>query len=398
MIYKISRKIFTTITILLLTIAAIPTKADNTQVSLLTCSPGEEVYELFGHTALRYTDNERGTDVVFNYGYFSFNAPNFVWRFILGETDYMVGVVDYDTFIAEYRHRGSGVTEQVIPLDSLQKAQLFKVLVTNCQIKNRVYRYNYFYNNCTTKIRDRIWEQLAGTDSITYTNPMPATTIREALAQYTGVQPWSEFGINLLLGADVDAPATREVLQFLPCFLMNDLAAAQITDENGTRAYVSEQNELLLPQKHEKSLNHLTPFNCALLLLLFTMIIMLCEVRSHKLFWGYDVLLMTAQGAAGVILLFMATCSQHPAVNNNYLLIWLNPLPLLLIPLHIYYAMKHKHPVYMWVQIIMVIAFIASAPFVPQCYPAPIFIFAFTILVRSIFHLYRERICELSLY
>ncbi len=376
----------------------LPARADETQVSLLTCSPGEEVYELFGHTALRYTDSENDIDVVFGYGYFSFSTPNFAWRFILGETDYMVGAVDYQSFIEEYRHRGSGVTEQVIRLDSLQKQRLFKELVTNCQITNRTYRYNYFYNNCTTKIRDKILEQLGGANNVLYNNLPKAATIREALEQHTHIQPWNEFGINLLLGADIDAPATREVLQFLPGYLMNDLATAQVTNEVGSYPLVSEQKELLQPVEKAKTPNHLTPFNCALLLLLFTMIIMLCEVRSHKIFWGYDILLMAAQGLAGTILLFMATCSLHPAVDNNYLLIWLNPVPLLLIPVHIYYAIKHKCPTFMWIQVAMVVAFIASAPFVPQHYPAPIFIFAAATLVRSIFHIYRERICELSLY
>ena len=375
--------------------ALLPARAGEARVSLLTCSPGEEVYELFGHTALRYTSDK--SDIVFGYGYFSFNTPNFAWRFILGETDYMAGAVDYNSFIQEYRLRGAGVTEQVIPLDSLQKEQLLRALVTNCKIENRVYRYNYFYNNCTTKIRDILTEHI-GAGNIVYDAPLQAATIREALAAHTAVQPWNEFGINLLLGADIDAPATREVLQFLPAYLMNDFANAQIRGEAGSHPLVSEQNELLQPVEKRKTPNHLTPFNCALLLLLFTMIVMLCEVRSHRIFWGYDILLMGAQGLAGTLLLFMATCSLHPAVGNNYLLIWLNPLPLLLLPLHIYCAIKHKHPTFMWIQVAMVVAFIASAPFVPQHYPAPIFIFSTAILVRSIFHIYRERICELSLY
>lgn len=375
--------------------ALLPARADEARVSLLTCSPGEEVYELFGHTALRYTDDK--SDIVFGYGYFSFNTPNFVWRFILGETDYMAGAVDYSSFIEEYRLRGAGVTEQIIPLDSLQKEQLLRALITNCRMENRVYRYNYFYNNCTTKIRDILTKHI-GAGNIEYNAPLQAATIREALAAHTAVQPWSEFGINLLLGADIDAPATSDVLQFLPAYLMNDFATAQITKEAGSHPLVSEQNELLQPVEKAKTPNHLTPFNCALLLLLFTMIIMLCEVRSHKIFWGYDILLMGAQGLAGTLLLFMATCSQHPAVGNNFLLIWLNPLPLLLLPLHIYCAIKHKHPTFMWIQVAMVVAFIISAPFVPQHYPAPIFIFSASILVRSIFHIYRERICELSLY
>ncbi len=369
-----------------------PAKADSTQFSLLTCSPGEEVYELFGHTALRYTNREKELDIVFGYGYFSFSTPNFVGRFILGETDYLVGVVNYRDFIADYTLRGSGVTEQIIQMDSLQKQALFDTLVENCRPQNRVYRYNFLYNNCTTKVRDKILEQFAG--NITYTNEARATTLREAIAQYTASQPWTAFGINLLLGADVDKPASRDTLQFLPHNLMNDLATVRVCEQS----IVGEPIELLQPVAKERSLNHFTPFNSALLLLLFTMIIMLCEVRSHKIFWGYDILLMTLQGTAGAILLFMALFSQHPAVGNNYLLILLTPLPFILIPPLIYCAIKHKTPHFMWIEAALPIAFIASAPIVPQSYPAPIFIFAITIAIRSLFHIYRQKICDLNIY
>ena len=376
---------------LLLTLIAQPMKADNSRVSLLTCSPGEEVYALFGHTALRYTNPDRGEDIVFNYGIFNFNTPNFVWRFILGETDYIVSATPYPYFLYEYHMRGSGVTEQVLALDSLQKERLYNTLTTNCQPQNRTYRYNYFYNNCTTKVRDKIEEQATITG---YTGNTQAQTIREALSQYTAIQPWTAFGIDLLLGAEVDQPATREVLQFLPQYLKNDLSTANI---NGT-PLVSTTKELLQPQAKEKNLNHFTPFNSALLTLLFTMIIMLCEVRSRKLFWGYDTLMLLIQGVAGVILLFMALFSQHPAVDSNYLLIWINPLPLVLIPIVIYNAVKQKPMTILWVQTAMIITFIITAPFVPQAYPTPIYIFATAYLVRSIFHIYHLKICDLSLY
>ena len=126
---------------------------------------------------------------------------------------------------------------------------------------------------------------------------------------------------------------------------------------------------------------------------------MLCEVRSRKLFWGYDILLMGAQGISGVMLLFMALFSEHPAVGNNYLIILLNPVPLILIPALVYSTIKHKSNFsFMWIEAAIAIIFIASAPFVPQSYPIPVFIFAITTLVRSLFHIYRLRICELSLY
>lgn len=375
--------------------ATLPATADNSRVSLLTCAPGEEIYELFGHTALRYRDSDRGIDIVFGYGYFSFEQPNFVWRFILGETDYLAGAVNYRDFIEEYRERGTGVTEQILQFTPEQKRELRNALFNDCRPQNSTYRYNYFYNNCTTKVRDRIMEQLPDSSSVTFPCDARATTIREAVAQHTASQPWSAFGINLLLGADVDKPATRHTLQFLPAYLMSDFAAAQRAD--GT-PLISEESELLPNTEKEKTLNHFTPFNCALLLLLLTMIIMLCEVRSGKRVWIYDILLMLTQGVAGCLLLFMALFSQHPAVSDNYLIILLNPLPLFLIPFVVICAIKKRETPFMWAEVIIGGLFIATAPFVPQVYPAPVFIIAITIIVRSLFNIYRTRICELNLY
>ena len=117
--------------------------ADSREVSILTCSPGDKVYELFGHTALRVCDPERGVDAVFNYGLFSFDEPGFIWRFVSGETDYLLGVIDFRHFMAEYEARGSGVTEQVLRLDSLQKSNLINALVRNSLPEYRKYRYNF---------------------------------------------------------------------------------------------------------------------------------------------------------------------------------------------------------------------------------------------------------------
>ena len=385
------KKIFITLAFALL--ALLPSRAGEARVSLLTCSPGEEIYELFGHTALRYCDEDRGWDIVFGYGYFSFSQPNFVWRFILGETDYMSGAVDYEDFIEEYRERGAGVTEQQLNLDSLQTAQLLNALLTDCRHPYNVYRYNYFYNNCTTKVRDRILAVPGG--GVTYTNRERNSTLRQAIAQHTAGQPWSALGMDLLLGADIDTPASRDTLQFLPGYLMQDFATARTA--NGTPVVTSEK-QLLQPVTKDKAKNHFTPFNSALLLLLFTMITMLCEVRSRKPVWGCDIVLLLLQGLPGAMLLFMSLFSQHPAVGNNYLLLLLNPLPLLLLPFVLHGAIKKKEMPFMWVEIAMVALFVVTAPFVPQHYPAPIYIFAVTIFARSLFNIYRTRICELNLY
>ena len=180
--------------------------------------------------------------------------------------------------------------------------------------------------------------------------------------------------------------------------LMDDLAVACIVDADGNRLPAVESTNLLLEEnKPLVQRGNFTPFNAALVLLIFTFVVMLCELRSRRTFWGYDLLLMTVQGLAGALLLFMALCSEHPAVDANYVILLLNPIALLLMPVAIYRIIKHLSPVVMWVQVVFVSLFFLSAIAGLQCYPAPLYFCAVAILVRSLFHIYKDRICELNI-
>lgn len=376
---------------------SLPSKADNARFSLVTCSPGDEAYSLFGHTALRYIDDENGVEKVYNYGYFNFNAPNFMWRFILGETDYMVGAVSFRSFLYEYVQRGSSVTEQVLNLTPAQVARLYTLLEENCAPENRIYRYNYFYNNCTTKARDKIIEALGEGYGIEYASDTLGClpTLRETLSAMTFSHPWYSFGIGLLMGSDVDQDATIDELQFIPGNLMRDFADATIVAPDGNRMPALKATNLLVKENRPATVrDNFTPFNASLLLLLFTLIVMLCEVRRKKIFWGYDIFLMLMQGVPGCLLLFMGLCSEHPAVDANYAMLLLNPLALVIVPVMVYRTIKHKSPVMAWVQVTFVILFLLSGLFRVQCYPVPLYICALAVLVRSLFHVYKDRICE----
>lgn len=367
------------------------------KVSVLTCSPGDEVYSIFGHTGLRYADEKKGIDIVFSYGYFDFNTPNFAWRFVLGETDYMVGAVSYDDFIEEYNERGSAVVEQVLELTQEQEHALIDLLVINCLPANRVYRYNYFYNNCTTKIRDKIAE-VAG--SLSYDSEgLRYATFRDALDALTAKHPWYAFGINLLLGGDVDSGTSNAALQFIPHNYMLDLEKCTVTREDGTSMpFVKEQRLAVEGEAPVAEKNNFTPFNVFLLLLLATFVVMLCEVRKKRTYWWFDVVLMTAQGLAGLLLLFMALFSQHPAVGNNWLILLLNPLALFIMPVIVCRARKGLSLSVAWVQVLSVALFFVSAILSLQVYPMPLYFFAVAILARSLFLIYKESICELSRY
>lgn len=375
------------------------------RVSILTCSPGEQVYEFFGHTALRVTDTQAGRDVVFNYGLFSFDEPNFVWRFVLGETDYLLGATDFRYFMGEYAIRGSGVTEQVLNLDSLSAERIVKDLYVNLSPENCKYRYNFLFNNCTTKARDVVFNVIcadAGSgmqNRIVYPAESMGDTLsfRQIVHRFTEDSPWYRLGMDMLLGSPADEIAGRNGAQFAPIIFKEELADAVVVNAAGCEdALLKEQNELLLPVAKQCVRSNFTPFNTALLLLLFTFIVMLCEKRSKKTFLLWDVLLMGLQGVAGCLLTFMVLFSQHPAVDVNWLLLWLNPLPLFLLIAYIYSVKKGLSKNILWVEVAMVLLFFILSPFVPQYFPAPLYPCAVALLVRSLFNIYKNKICALD--
>ncbi len=364
--------------------------AERSYVSLLTCSPGNEVYSLFGHTALRYCNPDKKLDLVFNYGLFDFTEPGFVAKFVLGHTDYMLGVVEYPYFIQEYAMRGSGVVEQVLALDSLQQERLFALLVDNYRPANRVYRYNYFYNNCTTKARDIIEEALADIGGVEYSIcDGGITTFREIIHRFTSISPWYSLGIDLLLGCEADVAPGSRVMQFIPSTLMRDFSnAVVVVDGDSVTPLVISTDNILEPVDGGDVTSIFTPnlFFAIFLLLIIAMTFL--EYGKRRLFWIVDVALLLLQGVAGLLITFMVLFSVHPTVGSNMLVLLFNPLPLLLLPIFIYNIIKHRKQNIMWMQTIMVVQFFVLSPFIPQSVPMAIYLFAITLLVRSLYITY----------
>ena len=245
---------------------------------------------------------------------------------------------------------------------------------------------------CTTKARDKISDALGS--GITYETPSvgDSVTFRDIVHRFTNRYPWYQLGMDLLLGAPADAVATRNGAQFAPIIFMQELSGAAIDG----KPVVAEEKEIAAPLEKKMPRNNLTPFNASLLLLLFTLIVMLCERRTRKTYLLWDALLMTIQGAAGIVLTIMVLFSQHPTVNENWLIIWLNPLPLLLLPLLVCKVIKKQKPSIMWIQIAMIAGFFVASPFAAQYFPPALYPCAIALAARSLFHIYKDKICALD--
>lgn len=366
------------------------TGGDSVRFSLLTCAPGEQIYELFGHTAIRYQNFSKQVDVVYNYGLFDFDSPHFIWRFVRGETDYQLGVMPYGYFELAYSQRGSAVVEQQLDLNDYEAVRLAELLYKNSLPQNRVYRYNYFYDNCTTRARDRIEEALGG--AVFYPPGNEGTTYRGWVHQHTKGYPWADFGISLCLGSEADKELGHRQQMFLPANLqwMFSHATVRGGGEEPVRKLVKHEVELIPsdPAMREGgSAFPLTPMQTALLLLALVALCSWQEWRRRQVWWGIDLLLFTLQGVAGCIITFLFFFSTHPTVGSNWLVIMLNPIPLLYLPVMICRVRKLKKDPYDVANVAVLTLFIAFLPLIPQKISLVIVPLALVLLIRSVLHL-----------
>ena len=359
---------------------------DSVEVSLLTCSPHEEIYSLYGHSALRWHDlrAERNVDVVYNWGLFDFQKPYFVLRFVFGLTDYEVGGFPYPLFIEEYKYVGSGVTEQVLNLTNTEKGRLCEALKENLKPENRVYRYNYFYDNCSTRPRNIVERSIEG--KIEYqARDDYQPSYREMVRVCTRNHPWATFGNDILLGVKADFQTNLREQEFLPDNLLYDFDHAQIYNDGSYRPLVKERRIALQSgiQTIEKDFP-LTPMECALILLGLSLLILVWEWRCKKTVAVWDTLLMLLQGLAGCVL-FVMIFSQHPTTSINLQLLLLNPLSLGFI----YSIVRGRKSRWWGIQVILIGCFLAGS--LLQNYAEGMLILALCLLLRSNIHLILDK-------
>lgn len=368
-----------------------PTTEDSIRFSLLTCGAGEEIYSLFGHTAIRYENFTRGIDAVFNYGIFSFNTPNFILRFTLGETDYQLGVTSYKQFAYEYTWTGRDVWQQTLNLNAEEKKKLLALLEENYLPQNRIYRYNFFYDNCATRPRDQIERAVQGT--LEYADDMTSfqtgISFRDIVHQYTIGHSWARFGIDLCLGSQADKDITRRQMMFAPFYLKDFLAKAQLKNAQGMeRPLVSSEDHIIQSPQQTSTEEAPSPLQTAFLLFTIVTIATAYGIYRRKSLWLLDLLLFLAAGVAGCILAFLASFSQHPAVSPNYLLFLFHPLHLLCLPWMIKRVKKKEKSIYMWANIIVLTFFILLWGIIPQEFNLAVLPLALSLWIRSASNLY----------
>jgi hypothetical protein len=296
------------------------------KISILTCDPGRDVYSMYGHTAIRVIDPAQNLDVVYNYGVFSFDSPNFMYRFAKGQTDYLMVGQKFNSFLPEYYEEKRSVFEQVLNLPLEGKNQLFLALRENARPENREYRYNFFLDNCATRVRDMI-EHNAGVQ-VRFVDNHPKETYRDLIKKFHHSFRWIDLGIDLLVGKKADEPVSAYGQMFLPEYLQNQFAKAEITIDGKVQPLVLETNTLV--EYPNSKLNTDWPWPSFVFGLIF-MLIAIYSVRSFRRKANTDRLdywLFALSGLAGIIIGWFTLYSEHPAMSPNYNLLWAFPLNL----------------------------------------------------------------------
>ena len=358
-------------------------RMDSVHISLLTCSPHNEVYSLYGHTAIRFEDKTTGMDVAINYGMFSFEKPFFVLRFVFGLTDYEMGIIPFGLFCDEYRYYGSSITQQEFNLTAEEKSTITHAISENDKPENRVYRYNYFYNNCTTKARDIIIDNIK--NKVIYETSVPeGVTFRKLIHSMNAGHPWAKLGNDLLLGIGADLQITQDEMQFLPSCMMNAADSAFIVNSKGESIPLIIEKRCILEENQEATDNNsfvITPTVCAIALLILTTLLTIIEWKSGRRLYIFDFTFMLLQGICGIILTAMIF-TQHPTVRTNLQILIFNPLPIL-FGWQALRRLCHNVSHWLWkVEMQLCALFLVLIPFEIQWIDPSITIVALCLLIR----------------
>jgi hypothetical protein len=309
----------------------LPLKAQDSctiEVSLLTCSPGEELYSTFGHSAFRVKDRVMGTDIIFNYGTFDFDDPSFYKKFVRGKLLYFVSVQDFNGFKEDYRAEGRGIIEQKLQLSCADMQSLYAALRTNLKEENKYYKYDFLYDNCSTRLKDILKKSSASGVQFHNILPEPVPTFRDMIHIYldSGKKHWSKLGIDMLLGNRIDKIPTNEQAMFLPDFLMKGFDSAFIQG----KPIVSSKNTILgRSTNDDQSMSWITPFMVTSFILLVVGIIQFSRTRWAAGFLRvFDTAFFFLLGALGCLMLFMWFGTDHIGCSNNFNLLWAIPLHL----------------------------------------------------------------------
>jgi hypothetical protein len=352
------------------------------QISLLTCSSGTEIYSYFGHSAIRVNDPVNKLDQVYNYGVFSFETPNFIWRYCKGETYYTIADESMRSFMQAYYEEKRDVYEQVLNYNPSERQALYNALIENNKPENRVYLYKHFSDNCATRIRDQLEKAAGGKLKYDTLSDKPYT-YRQLLDQFLPGNSWSGFGIKLALGIPCDRKTTFSQKMFLPAYLQSDMAKAVLVMDGDNLPFSQPMVTLF---KAPATIEGFSLFSPAMVVLVFLAAVLglsLWEYKINKRWIWLDFIVYLSFGIAGLILGFLCFFSILEATGWNLNLIWAMPTHFIFAFLLLFRPLREKLSWYVKLTTIILCLFLISMAFLPQTFHWLVIPLSFTLLLRS---------------
>ncbi len=299
-------------------------------ISILTIGPGNSLSDAFGHSGIRVIDKQNNFDIVFNYGVYDYNAPNFYSNFVKGRPIYSLGLNNYEDFYNSYVKQSRQIIEQKINLSEYQKKLLVNKLITNSREANRSYQYNYFEDNCSTKIAD-IFNEILEKEIENENYDLNATTLnsyRKLVYKHISPNSWGALGIDICLGAVIDRNISLKDELFLPYNLksyFDNLGSLNIKDGN-----LVETN-VIYGEYSDYTENSFSPVYFILILSLIIILITFFDYIRRSKTTILDVILLLITGLIGLLLIYLWFFSNHIASAWNYNLLWAMPFNLILV-------------------------------------------------------------------
>lgn len=303
--------------------------SDDAEASVLTFGPGTSLNDAFGHNAFRIKDKTKGIDIVYGYGQYDFDAPNFYLKFARGKLNYLISRHFYSDIFNYYSRENRTIKEQVLNLSIEQKQKLFSYLENNYKPENRKYLYDFFYDNCATKIRDVL--STVTNNSISFEKPdnFEQKTFRELIYEHVDKNSWGSLGIDIALGSVVDRKASASEYMFLPKYIHSFFEGSKINrNDNLVKSSTS-----LYEQKTDNATPNfiMSPLVSLGLLSVIILFVTYKDFKKQKRSKWLDIILFSITGIIGVLLLFLWFGTDHTATWQNYNLLWACPLNILVI-------------------------------------------------------------------
>ncbi len=301
----------------------------NAEIAVLTFGPGENLNDSFGHNALRIHDPSLGMDIVYGYGEYDFDTPNFYLKFAQGKLNYMMSKHQFSDIYRFYTSYNRTIEAQVLNLTTEEKQRLYEYLVNNYKPENRKYLYDFFYDNCATRIRDVVENAIQEPIEFKAPQNFQPKTFRELIYEHTGRNTWGSFGIDLALGSVIDQEATPYEHMFLPKYIHAFFENATL---NASKKLVKTSvvlHKRLEPLKSNSFL--FSPLMIFGILLLIIIYITYSDYKHNKRSKWLDIVLFTITGILGVVILLLWSSTDHTATAKNYNLLWAFPLNLIFI-------------------------------------------------------------------